>query len=163
MSEVLRPKIEPGRSGISGMQDRKLEANRRGHNPKSKMTPTKEGDISARALTYKRLLDTNVWATMVLEGCRGNTELPQYRYAQDALATVRDEVKRHDFYQLGFNLATVLSIQRIKEKEAEDRRLEKEERKISKLLKEGLQLEQQAELGDVSPTVVFEHEKGDNR
>lgn len=101
----------------TGMTDPRLEV---GRPWREKVTPTTDKDIKPGARVYMRLLETAVTHTMALEGCNGDGTNPFYQQQQEALRTVRDEVRQFGFNQEGFDLVTQEKIRQLKERQKEE-------------------------------------------
>lgn len=158
---------ENPRHPLKGPQDPRLEVGRR----PSKSTPTKGSDIGPGARVYMRLVETAVTHTMALEGLRGDTSNPFFHVQQEALATVRDEVRAFGFNQEGFDLVTKDRIDRLKAKtkaEEDDAKALAEVRAELTRHREAIkgdmdlvraefpnQFDRLAELGDVPPNINF--------
>lgn len=110
------------RERLQGMQDPKLER-------RSKMTPTRAEDIGQRARTYIRLVDTAVLHTLIVAGSDRDDTRDIHTRSQEALATVRDEVRRHGFIPELFEEVVDIKIEAMKKaerEEEEDQQLERD-------------------------------------
>ena len=125
-------KERPRRS--EGMQDPRLEVGKPWH---EKVTPTTGKDIGVRAQVYVRLIETAVTHSLIVEGANRASTQGFKEQSEEALATVRDEVRAFGFMPELFDEV-------VKDKIAMLKKKEKEQEEDAEL---------QARLGDVPPVV----------
>lgn len=159
------------RNVTKGMVDPRLEArvDPRTRDWRTKVTPTKEGDIGKPAKVYLRLVETAVTHRLILEGAHSDDTRPFAEQSREALATVRDEVRKFGYMPDLFEEVVSSRIKALRDQEKED----EEDQRVAEEVARALQARRtamsgdwglihkelpgdfQARLGDVPPNVNF--------